>query len=243
MVGIGPGNPLDRTRRCEAAIEASRVLMGYAPYLDSVKDLWGDRIVERSGMRKEVDRCKEAILRAQAGEEVALLCSGDAGVYGMAGLVMEILHESGETVPLEIVPGVTAANAAGAALGAPLMLDYAVISMSDLLVPWERIRHRLECLAQAGLAVVVYNPRSKGRVHQIEEAREIFLRHRDPQTPVAVVTAASTGEEERNVSTLADFLDLEIGMRSVVVIGGTQSKVLDGRMVEARGYAEKYALS
>lgn len=217
--------------------------MGYAPYLDSVKDLWGDRIVERSGMRKEVDRCKEAILRAQAGEEVALLCSGDAGVYGMAGLVMEILHESGETVPLEIVPGVTAANAAGAALGAPLMLDYAVISMSDLLVPWERIRHRLECLAQAGLAVVVYNPRSKGRVHQIEEAREIFLRHRDPQTPVAVVTAASTGEEERNVSTLADFLDLEIGMRSVVVIGGTQSKVLDGRMVEARGYAEKYALS
>lgn len=217
--------------------------MGYAPYLDSVKDLWGDRIVERSGMRKEVDRCKEAILRAQAGEEVALLCSGDAGVYGMAGLVMEILHESGETVPLEVVPGVTAANAAGAALGAPLMLDYAVISMSDLLVPWERIRHRLECLAQAGLAVVVYNPRSKGRVHQIEEAREIFLRHRDPQTPVAVVTAASTGEEERNVSTLADFLDLEIGMRSVVVIGGTQSKVLDGRMVEARGYAEKYALS
>lgn len=234
---------MDRTRRCEAAIEASRVLMGYAPYLDSVKDLWGDRIVERSGMRKEVDRCKEAILRAQSGEEVALLCSGDAGVYGMAGLVMEILHESGETVPLEIVPGVTAANAAGAALGAPLMLDYAVISMSDLLVPWERIAHRLECLAQAGMAVVVYNPRSKGRVHQIEEAREIFLRHRDPQTPVAVVTAASTEEEERHVSTLEGFLELEIGMRSVVVIGGTQSMVLDGRMVEARGYAQKYALS
>lgn len=217
--------------------------MGYAPYLDSVKDLWGDRLVERSGMRKEVDRCKEAIQRAQAGEEVALLCSGDAGVYGMAGLVMEILHESGETVPLEIVPGVTAANAAGASLGAPLMLDYAVISMSDLLVPWERIAHRLECLAQAGMAVVVYNPRSKGRVHQIEAAREIFLRHRDPQTPVAVVTAASTGEEERHVSTLADFLLLEIGMRSVVVIGGTQAQVLDGRLVEARGYAEKYALS
>lgn len=234
---------MDRTRRCEAAIEASRVLMGYAPYLDSVKDLWGDRIVERSGMRKEVDRCQEAIRRAQAGEEVALLCSGDAGVYGMAGLLMEILHESGETVPLEIVPGVTAANAAGASLGAPLMLDYAVISMSDLLVPWERIAHRLECLAQAGMAVVVYNPRSKGRVHQIEEARAIFLRHRDPQTPVAVVTAASTGEEERHVSTLEGFLELEIGMRSVVVIGGTQSQVLDGRMVEARGYAQKYALS
>ena len=243
VVGIGPGNPLDRTRRCEAAIAASRVLMGYAPYLDSVKDLWGDRAVERSGMRKEVDRCREAILRTRNGEDVALLCSGDAGVYGMAGLVLEILHEEGESLPLEIVPGVTAANAAGAALGAPLMLDYAVVSLSDLLVPWDRIRHRLDCLARSGLAVVVYNPRSKGRVHQIEEAREIFLRHRAPDSPVAVVTATSTPEETRDISTLDGFLELEIGMRSVVVFGGSQAQVLGDFLVERRGYAGKYELT
>lgn len=210
--------------------------MGYAPYLDSVKDLWGGRTVERSAMRKEVDRCRDALDRARSGEDVALLCSGDAGVYGMAGLVLELAHGSGEAPPIEIVPGVTAANAAAASLGAPLMLDYAVVSLSDLLVPWDRICHRLENLARADLPVVLYNPRSKGRTTQIEVARSIFLEHRPRNTPVAVVTAASTDQETREISDLDRFLSLEIGMRSVVVVCGSDARLLGDRLVAPRGY-------
>lgn len=236
VVGIGPGHPLDRTRRAETAIAASDVLMGYAPYVDSVKDLWGTRTIERSAMRKEVDRCHEALARARSGENVALLCSGDAGVYGMAGLVLELAHAAPDAPPVEIVPGVTAANAAAASLGAPLMLDYAVVSLSDLLVPWDRICHRLECLARSDMAVVLYNPRSKGRTTQIEVARSIFLAARPASTPVAVVTAASTDDEVRAVSDLESFLSLDIGMRSVVVVCGSDARVLGDRLVAPRGY-------
>jgi precorrin-3B C17-methyltransferase len=239
VVGIGPGNPLDRTRRAEAAITASSVLMGYAPYLDSVVDLWGNRSVERSGMRKEIERCREALARARAGEEVALLCSGDAGVYGMAGLVLELAHLEPAPPPIEIIPGVTAANAAAASVGAPLMLDYAVLSLSDLLVPWDRICHRLDCLARADLPVALYNPKSKGRTRQIEEAREIFLAHRPASTPVAVVTAASTEHEVRSLSDLGHFLSLDIGMRSVVLVCGSDTRVLGDLVVAPRGYAGK----
>lgn len=210
--------------------------MGYAPYLDSVKDLWCDKVIERSGMRKEVDRCRDALARARSGEDVALLCSGDAGVYGMAGLVLELAHGSSDAPPVEIVPGVTAANAAGASLGAPLMLDYAVVSLSDLLVPWDRICRRLDCLARAELPVVLYNPKSKGRTTQIEVARSIFLQYRPRNTPVAVVTAASTDEETRVISDLDRFLSLEIGMRSVVVVCGSDTRVLGDRLVAPRGY-------
>lgn len=211
--------------------------MGYAPYLDSVKDLWGGKTVERSAMRKEVDRCRDALDRARSGEDVALLCSGDAGVYGMAGLVLELAHGSDEAPPIEVVPGVTAANAAAASLGAPLMLDYAVVSLSDLLVSWDRICHRLENLARADLPVVLYNPRSKGRTTQIEVARSIFLEHRPRNTPVAVVTAASTDQETREISDLDRFLSLEIGMRSVVVVCGSDARVLGDRLVAPRGYS------
>jgi precorrin-3B C17-methyltransferase len=210
--------------------------MGYAPYVDSIKDLWGTRTIERSAMRKEVDRCHEALARARAGENVALLCSGDAGVYGMAGLVLELAHAAPDAPPVEIVPGVTAANAAAASLGAPLMLDYAVVSLSDLLVPWDRICRRLECLARSDMAVVLYNPKSKGRTTQIEVARSIFLSERPRTTPVAVVTAASTDEEVRAVSDLENFLSLEIGMRSVVVVCGSDARVLGDRLVAPRGY-------
>lgn len=236
MVGIGPGNPLDRTLRAVQAIQASRVLMGYAPYLDSVRDLWGDREVERSAMRKEVERCHQALDRALAGEEVALLCSGDAGVYGMAGLVLELAHAMESSPRIEIIPGVTAANAAGASLGAPLMLDYAVVSLSDLLVPWDKIRRRLELLAQADLPVVIYNPRSKGRMHQLDEAREIFLAHRPPTTWVAVVTEASGDNETCSIADLATFTSLEIGMKSAVVVCGSDTLRLGDLLVAPRGY-------
>lgn len=236
MVGIGPGHPLDRTLRAVQAIERSSVLMGYAPYLDSLRDLWGDRRIERSSMRSEVDRCRRALSRALEGEEVALVCSGDAGVYGMAGLVLELASGMQARPALEIVPGVTAANAAAASLGAPLMLDYAVISLSDLLVPWERIRHRIEHLARAEIAVAIYNPRSKGRVRQLEEARDLFLAHRLPSTWVAVVTEASTDRELRSIATLETFVELEIGMKSVVVVAGSDTVRWRDLLVAPRGY-------
>ena len=158
MVGIGPGGPLDRTRRTEEAIGACRVIVGYTLYLKLIADLTEGKELLSSGMTKEKERCRQALQRASLGEQVALISSGDSGVYGMAGLAIELAAAEGISVPIEIIPGVTAAIAAAAKLGAPLMCDYATISMSDLLVPWEIIRSRIEALAAADMTVAIYNP-------------------------------------------------------------------------------------
>ena len=236
MVGIGPGAPEDRTHRAEAAIADSQLLVGYTPYLEAVTDLVGDRETFTSGMRQEVQRCRYALERATTGAIVSLISSGDPGIYGMAGLAIELAANEGLTVPLEIVPGVTAATATAAALGAPLMLDFAVISLSDLLVPWEVIRTRLDCVAQAGLAVALYNPRSKRRVRQLEEAVEIFQRHRPADTPVGVVTSTSCPNQLLVVTDLDHLLQQEVSMLSTVIIGGSATKLVDGWLVTLRGY-------
>ena len=163
VVGIGPGGRPHRTFRAVEAIAESRVVVGYTPYLESIADLTEGKELIASGMTFEVQRCRQALARAAAGDVVALISSGDAGIYGMAGLALELAEAEGLHVPIEIVPGVTAASAAAAALGAPLMLDFAVISLSDLLIPWESIRRRLEAVAGADFVVALYNPRSKKR--------------------------------------------------------------------------------
>jgi len=236
VVGIGPGAPDDRTRRAENAIAESQVIVGYRPYLDSIDDLVDGRETVASGMRQEVERCRCALERAVAGQTVSLISSGDPGIYGMAGLAIELAAAESFSVPIEIIPGVTAAGSAAAALGAPLMLDFAVLSLSDLLVPWDRIRDRLEAVAAADLAVALYNPRSKRRVRQLDEAVEIFLRHRPGTTPVGVVTSASCPEQSLVVTDLDHVLEQEVNMRSVVIIGGSKAKVLDGWLVTSRGY-------
>ncbi len=190
-----------------------------------------------SGMTQEVERCRAGLQRAREGAVVAILSSGDAGVYGMAGLVLELAAAEGFRLPIEIVPGVSAAQAAAARLGAPLALDYACISLSDLLVPWETIRQRLEAVAAADLVVALYNPKSTKRVRQIEEAAEILRRYRTGETPVGVGTAVSSGEERVVLTTLDRFLGEEIGMRSVVIVGNRSSKSLNGWFVTPRGYA------
>ena len=167
VVGIGPGGRQHRTLRAIEAIAESRTVVGYTPYLEAIADLTGGKELVASGMTHEVERCRQALHRAAAGEVVALISSGDAGIYGMAGLALELAEAENLHVPLEIIPGVTAASAAAAALGAPLMLDFAVISLSDLLVSWEVIRRRLEAVAAADLVVALYNPRSKKRVRQL----------------------------------------------------------------------------
>jgi precorrin-3B C17-methyltransferase len=187
-------------------------------------------------MTQETVRCKLALDRARDGAVVAFVSSGDAGIYGMAGLAIEMAAAEGIRVPIEIIPGVTAASAAGARFGAPLMLDYACISLSDLLVPWETIRRRVEAVAVADLVVALYNPKSTSRVTQIEETAAILRQHRPGTTPVGVATAVGSADEHIVLTDLDHFLELEITMKSIVIIGNRSSKCLDGWFVTPRGY-------
>jgi precorrin-3B C17-methyltransferase len=236
VVGIGPGGRQHRTLRAVEAIGESRVVVGYRPYLAAIGDLTAGKELISSAMTQEVERCREALRRAAAGDVVALVSSGDAGIYGMAGLALELAAAKNLTVPIEIIPGVTAASAAAAALGAPLMLDFAAISLSDLLVPWTTIRRRLEAVAAADLVVALYNPRSKHRVRHLEEAVEIFLAVRPGNTPVGLVTAAGRDEQVQVVTDLEHLLQHDVNMHSLLVIGNSTTQLIDGRMVTPRGY-------
>ena len=235
VVGIGPGDPSQITPAAADAIRAADVVTGYRTYIDLIPQLLDGQEVFSTGMRQEVERCREALRRAAAGERVALICSGDAGIYGMAGLVLELA--AGLDIDIRIVPGVSAVQAAAALLGAPLMHDFAVISLSDLLTPWAAIRQRLDAAGGADFVVALYNPKSRGRTTQIGEAQELLLRHRGPQTPVGIVRNASRAGESVVVTTLAALLDHDIDMFTVVIIGNTATFVDDrGRMITPRGY-------
>jgi precorrin-3B C17-methyltransferase len=236
VVGIGPGGSLDRTHRAEGAIAKSSVVVGYTTYVELVGDLIGDREVISTGMTGEVERCRRALGEALRGETVALVSSGDPGIYGMAGLVLELCEAEELRVPVEIVPGVTAAGSVAARLGAPLMLDFACISLSDLLVPWERIRERLEAVAAADLVCVLYNPRSKRRTKNLPKAQEFFLRHRPATTPVGIGTAVGREDERIVLTTLDELPEEEINMRSTVVIGNRSTREVAGLMLTPRGY-------
>jgi precorrin-3B C17-methyltransferase len=211
-------------------------VVGYGPYLEAIDDLISHQQVITSGMMKEADRCRSAIDQAKAGHVVSLVSSGDAGVYGMAGLAMEMAAVDGDTIDMVVIPGVTAANSAAALMGAPLMLDSATISLSDLLVPWEMIFKRLEAVAAADMVVSLYNPRSKKRVMQLEEAVRIFRQHRPGTTPAGVATAVGADDEELVLTDLDHLLEQEIGMRSIVIVGNLSTRILNGRMVTPRGY-------
>ncbi|MBT0652218.1 cobyric acid synthase [Geomobilimonas luticola] len=237
VVGTGPGDLKHMTYEARSALEAAEVVVGYKTYLDLVAPLlWGKDVVS-SGMRGEVERCREALLIASEGRDVALVSGGDAGIYGMAGLVLELARELQSPPEVVIVPGVSAVQAAAAVLGAPLMHDFAVISLSDLLTPWDAIERRLAAVAAADFVVALYNPRSKGRVTQIEEAQRIMLAARSATTPVGIVRNALRAGEERVVTTLEEMLDHDIDMFSLVIIGNSTTFVDDGgRMITPRGY-------
>lgn len=212
-------------------------MAGYTPYLESLRDLTPGKELIASGMRQEVARCEAALRRAEKGAVVALVSSGDPGVYGMAGLALELAASRGISVPIEIVPGVSAAQTAAARLGAPLALDYACISLSDLLLPWKTIRARLEAVAAADLVVALYNPRSARRVAQLEEAVAILLRHRPGATPAGIATALGTEEERVLLTDLEHLLKQDVDMRTVVIVGNTTSRRLGAWFVTPRGYA------
>lgn len=215
------------------------MVAGYTRYLEHIRDLTDGKQLISSGMRQETERCIAALNAAQAGATVALISSGDAGIYGMAGLALELAHASGSGIAIEIVPGVSAAQTAAARLGAPLTLDYACISLSDLLVPWETIRTRLAAVAAADLVTALYNPRSTKRVTQLEEAVAIFREHRPGTTPVGIGVDLGSADERVCLTDLEHLLDQEVDMRTVVVIGNRTTRDLAGWMVTPRGYERK----
>jgi cobalt-precorrin 5A hydrolase/precorrin-3B C17-methyltransferase len=239
-VGLGPGNPRHRTPAADTAVRHSDVVIGYGPYVDQCADLIGPHHeVIRSPIGDEEGRASRAVEEASAGRRVALVCSGDAGVYAMASVALEQAAASdGAAWPfdLEVVPGITAATAAAAVLGAPLGHDHAAVSLSDLLTPWTTIESRLQAVAAADLVVSLYNPRSRGRPWQLDAARRILLGHRAPSTPVGVATDLSRGGERVRLTTLAELDPEDVGMTTCVVVGSSATRSVNGRMVTPRGY-------
>ncbi len=187
-------------------------------------------------MGKEVERAKIAVAKANQGKFVVMVSSGDPGVYGMAGIILEVAAQEKFPVCVEIIPGVTAATSASAILGAPLVSDFVVISLSDLLTPWEKIERRLEAAASADFSIVIYNPQSQGRVEPLSRAYEIMLKHINPKTPVGIVRKAGREGEQYVVTTLDDMLNCEIDMVTTIIVGNSATKVIKGKMVTARGY-------
>jgi len=237
VVGIGPGKKENMTFRAYEAMENSDIIVGYKTYVDLVKEYYPGKEMKSSAMTKEVDRCTEVLELARQGKTVSLISSGDAGVYGMAGIMLEIADEDME---VEVIPGITATNAAAAITGAPIMHDYATISLSDLLTDWELIKKRLELAAQGDFVVSIYNPKSRGRVTQIEEAREIMMKYKPKSTPVAIVRNAGREDERYILTTLEKMLDHEIDMLTIVLIGNSNTFVKNGKIITPRGYEGKY---
>ncbi len=244
LVGIGPGSTEHMTARARAAIAEADSVIGYATYIKLVEDLLDGKEVVKKSMTEELDRAIEALDRARAGKKVALVSSGDAGVYGMAGPTYEVLFQAGWTpdsgVEVEIVPGASALNTCAALVGAPLTHDFCAISLSDLLTPWPVIARRLDAAAHADFVVALYNPKSGRRTRQIVEAQRLFLRHRSPETPVAVVKSAYRPKQRIEFTTLDRMAECDIGMLSTVLIGNSNTVVRGGLMVTPRGYANKY---
>ena len=225
------------TFKAYEAMEKSDVIVGYKTYTDLVKEYYPDKEIVSSSMMKEVDRCTDVLKMAKDGKNVALISSGDAGVYGMAGIMLEIADDK---IEVEVIPGVTATNAAAAITGAPIMHDYVTISLSNLLTDWELIKKRLELAAQGDFVVSIYNPKSRGRVTQIEEAQKIMLKYKPKMTPVAIVRNAGRENEEYVVTTLEEMTKHEIDMLTIVIIGNSNTYVKNGKIITPRGYSKKY---
>lgn len=246
LVGIGPGSHDHMTQRALAAIAEADVVVGYSTYIKLVADLLEGKEVIRKGMTEELDRAVNALECAREGKKVALISSGDAGVYGMAGPTYEVLFQAGWTpdsdIAVEVVPGASAINACAALVGAPLTHDFCSISLSDLLTPWPVIARRLDAVAAADFVVALYNPKSGRRTQQIVQAQQLFLRHRRPDTPVAVVKSAYRRRERIEFTTLAHMNECDIGMLTTVLIGNSHTFLQHGLMVTPRGYANKYDL-
>ena len=239
-VGLGPGNISNMTSHAVAVIGLCDVICGYDRYVELLGDMIDGKQVVKTGMRGEMDRCREAIRLAGEGYNVAVVCSGDAGVYGMAGLIYELLEERGDSsasfVSVEVVLGITAALSGAALLGAPLMNDFAVISLSDQLTPREKIEKRISGVAASDMVMVFYNPMSHHRQDTLRDACDIILKYRPADTVCGWVKNVGRDGQEDEIITLKELRDKELDMLCTVFIGGSDTRVIDGRMVTVRGY-------
>ena len=222
------------TLRAVKAIEESDIIVGYTKYIEMVKDLIKDKEIFKTGMRGEEERCREA-LELSKDKKVALISTGDSGIYGMAGLILEMRKDEN----VEIIPGITASSAAGSVLGAPLMHDNCNISLSDLMTPYEDIKKRVRLAAEGDFVISLYNPKSKGRPHYLRECVDIIKEFRGEETPIAVVRNALREGESKEIFTLKDFNDEVVDMFSIVIIGNSKSYIKDGYFVTPRGYKIK----
>ncbi|PGT84426.1 MULTISPECIES: precorrin-3B C(17)-methyltransferase [Bacillaceae] len=247
VIGFGPGSFEHMTKRAQDAIQESDCIIGYKTYVELIQDLLTDQEIISTGMSEEVSRAQAAVKLAEEGKTVAVISSGDAGVYGMAGLVYEVLIEKGwseETgVSVEVIPGVSAINSCASLLGAPIMHDACTISLSDHLTPWELIEKRIDAAAQADFVITLYNPKSGRRTRQIQEAQRILLSYRSPLTPVGLVKSAYRDRQHIVITDLEHMLEFDIGMLTTVVIGNSSTFLYDNKMITPRGYQRKYTLN
>jgi len=236
ITGIGPGDMVHMSHEARMSILESDVIIGYKTYINLIEDLTIDKKVISSGMKKEIDRCQTAIDEARKGNIVCLISSGDPGIYGMAGLILELIKKEKIEIPYKIIPGITSSSAAASILGAPIMHDFAVISLSDLLTDWQKIKSRLENAAKADFVICIYNPKSKDRTNQIIEAQNILLKYKDKNTPVGIVKKAKREGENTVITTLDKMIDNEIDMTTTIIIGNSATYVSDNKMITPRGY-------
>ena len=235
VVGIGPGAGKQMTLEAEAVLASCDLIVGYTVYVDLVKEQYPEKEFLTTPMRQESQRCRMALEEAEKGRNVAMICSGDAGVYGMAGLMYEIGEEFPQ-VEIEIVPGITAASGGAAVLGAPLIHDFAVISLSDLLTPWEKIEKRLKAAAMADFVICIYNPSSRKRHDYLQRACDYMLEYKREDTVCGIVRNIGREGESSELLTLKELRDKQVDMFTTVFVGNEETKVIDGRMVTPRGY-------
>lgn len=236
VIGIGPGSERHLTAEAINCLKSSDIIVGYKAYLKQVAEFIEGKETFTSGMKKEVERCTKALDLANEGKKVAMISSGDAGIYGMAGPILELQTKHYKDVKVKVVPGITAMNTGAAALGAPMMHDVAMISLSNLLTPWEVIEKRIKLAGEADFVISFYNPRSHGRPDLLRKAFDFLLEVRSPETPVGVVRHAGRDAEEIMIGNLGDFDDTLVDMNSVVIVGNSHTYVREGRMITPRGY-------
>ena len=237
VVGIGPGQYEQMTMRAANALKNSDIIVGYTVYVDLVQEHFADKEFLTTPMRKETERCRLAFEEAAKGRTVSMICSGDAGVYGMSGLMLE-MGEHYPQIQVEVIPGVTAATGGAAVLGAPLIHDFAVISLSDLLTPWEKIEKRLLLASEADFVICLYNPSSKKRHDYLQKACDLMMQHKVPETLCGIVSNIGREGESMKLMTLKELRDTEVDMFTTVFIGNSQTKEVGGKMVTPRGYRD-----